>query len=148
MYKFRLYSRNTVGLSLPASISVLAAQVPDQPLAPITAVTGSGLSVSVSWIAPYDGDSPLTQFKVLIRHADEVSYSEELTDCDGSDPTILATRSCIISISLLRSAPFYLEWGVSVYAKVIATNIVGDSLASSAGNGAVILTVPDSPINL
>jgi hypothetical protein len=48
----------------------------------------------------------------------------------------------------VRAAPFNLVWGSSVYAKVIAGNVVGSSQASSIGNGAVILTVPDSPINL
>ena len=51
-------------------------------------------------------------------------------------------------ISAIRAEPFYLEWGVSVYAKIVATNIVGDSLTSAEGNGATILTVPDAPINI
>jgi hypothetical protein len=48
----------------------------------------------------------------------------------------------------LIAAPFSLDWGASVYAKVIATNIKGDSLESDAGNGAIIITSPDSPANL
>jgi len=43
--------------------------------------------------------------------------------------------------------PFALAWGSDVYAKIIATNIYGDSLMSEAGNGARILTVPDSPVS-
>jgi hypothetical protein len=35
-----------------------------------------------------------------------------------------------------------------VHAKIIAGNIVGDSDYSSVGNGATIMTVPDSPINV
>ncbi len=49
---------------------------------------------------------------------------------------------------MLRDAPFFLDWGTSVFAKVIATNIVSNSLTSPAGNGAIILTAPDAPINL
>lgn len=49
---------------------------------------------------------------------------------------------------MVRGDPFYLEWGSSVYVKVIATNIVGNSIESSEGNGAIIVTVPDSPINI
>jgi hypothetical protein len=51
-------------------------------------------------------------------------------------------------VTVLRNTPFSLAWGTSVYAKVIATNAYGSSVESSAGNGAVITTTPDSPISL
>ena len=51
-------------------------------------------------------------------------------------------------ISDLRVAPYHLTWGSSVFAKVMAINIKGNSLVSDEGNGAVILTVPDAPIEL
>jgi hypothetical protein len=35
-----------------------------------------------------------------------------------------------------------------VRVKVIATNVKGDSLESSIGEGAIIITAPDAPINL
>jgi len=41
-----------------------------------------------------------------------------------------------------------LRWGDSIYAKVIAYNKYGDSQSSDAGNGAIIITYPDPPINL
>jgi hypothetical protein len=41
-----------------------------------------------------------------------------------------------------------LPWGSSVFAIVTAVNIYGLSLESSAGNGAIILTVPDAPVML
>lgn len=47
-------------------------------------------------------------------------------------------------ISALRSAPFNLDWGDSIFAKVKATNVVGSSNDSTEGNGAVILTNPDA----
>jgi hypothetical protein len=50
-------------------------------------------------------------------------------------------------VTLLRAAPFSLDWGASVYMKVFATNSYGDSEISLAGNGAVITTTPDAPIN-
>lgn len=46
------------------------------------------------------------------------------------------------------SAPFNLNWGASIFAKVKATNIIGDSGTSIEGNGAVILTNPDAPVSL
>jgi hypothetical protein len=44
--------------------------------------------------------------------------------------------------------PFLLVKGSSIYAEVIGTNYYGDSVFSVSGNGAVILLVPDAPVNL
>lgn len=48
----------------------------------------------------------------------------------------------------MRSSPFNIPWGSYVYAKVIAVNIIGDSPISPISNGALILTVPDAPVDL
>ena len=51
-------------------------------------------------------------------------------------------------MAILQSAPYNLVWGASIYAKVIATNLVGSSNYSYDGNGAMILTNPDAPLLL
>jgi hypothetical protein len=56
--------------------------------------------------------------------------------------------SCQIPVAVLRASPFSLNWGTSVFAKVVATNAFGSSLASEAGNGGVIITTPDPPTGL
>ena len=76
---------------------------------------------------------------------DGVSFSEESTNCDMSTSTL---TTCTIPVTALRSSPFSLDWGSSVYAKVIAINLYGNSLESEAGNGAVITTTPDAPTDL
>jgi hypothetical protein len=43
---------------------------------------------------------------------------------------------------------YQLPWGSSIYAKVVSYNFYGYSQESSIGNGAVILTYPDAPINV
>jgi len=53
-----------------------------------------------------------------------------------------------VPITSLRSEPFNLAFGSSIYAKVLAFNIYGDSLMSAEGNGAIILTVPNPPVSL
>ena len=60
--------------------------------------------------------------------------------------SILTT--CTVPVTSLRASPYSLEWGSSVFAKVIAVNIYGNSIESTDGNGAVITTSPDAPINL
>jgi hypothetical protein len=70
-------------------------------------------------------------------------------DCNGISATVIANRVCNISLNTLKSAPYSLSKGDSIYAKVISTNVYGDSVDySEVGNGAVIENVPDSPINL
>ncbi len=39
-------------------------------------------------------------------------------------------------------------WGTSIYVKVSAINIKGESVVSLAGNGATIVRVPDAPVML
>lgn len=84
----------------------------------------------------------------MIRTNDDTTYAEELTYCNGSQQSVIDDKYCMIPVSVLRAAPFSLDWGDSVYAQVFATNIKGDSLTSEAGNGAIIVTNPDPPLNL
>lgn len=45
-------------------------------------------------------------------------------------------------------APFSHEWGASITAKIIATNVYGASSFSNEGNGATITTKADAPHSL
>jgi len=72
-------------------------------------------------------------------------FSIDLTYCDQSTSTV---TSCTIPVTAIRAAPFSHSWGASIYAKVFATNVYGNSLVSNEGNGAIITTTPDAPINL
>jgi hypothetical protein len=45
-------------------------------------------------------------------------------------------------------APYSLPWGSNIYSKVIVYNVYGESTISEYGNEAVILRLPDVPINL
>jgi hypothetical protein len=65
--------------------------------------------------------------------------------CDGSLLTLICT---IPSAYFTTSTNYNLLWGASVFARVAATNIRGTSLVSAAGNGAVIVKLPDSPVSL
>jgi hypothetical protein len=63
-YNFRVYARSSVGLSLPGEIAILCGQKPDAPEAPVTSI--DGMNLVVSWVAPYDGATPITSYKVKI----------------------------------------------------------------------------------
>jgi len=102
----------------------------------------------ITWDLPNIRGSPITAYKITIRQSDLVTYTESLATCDGTQTTIINSRSCSVPISTLRSAPYNLAWGSSIYAKVSASNIYGSSTESASENGAVILTVPDAPVNV
>lgn len=55
---------------------------------------------------------------------------------------------CVVPVTTLRSTPFNLEWGASIWAKMTATNIIGTTDESAPGNGAIMLTSPDKPLDL
>ena len=61
---------------------------------------------------------------------------------------MLLSTSCSVPTNVLIAAPFNILWGSSIYATVTATNLFGNSLVSTVGNGALILTIPDAPLNL
>jgi hypothetical protein len=138
-YQFKVKARNSYGFSLTYSsiVSILTAQPPAQPSAPVT--TWSPDDVVVTWTAPDDGGSPITGYTVSILQSD-ADYSVDLTNCDMSSSTAV---TCTIPVTALRTTPYSLEWGSSVFAKVIATNAYGNSVESTAGNGATITTTPD-----
>ena len=50
----------------------------------------------------------------------------------------------------LNGPPLNLGIGASVFAKVIAYNVIGNSIQSLAGNGAIVkfTVLPDAPLNL
>lgn len=53
-----------------------------------------------------------------------------------------------MQISTLRTTPYSIEWGLSIWATVTAVNIYGPGQESEPGNSAIILTIADAPINL
>jgi hypothetical protein len=76
---------------------------------------------------------------VEILQSDGTTYTA-YTSCIGT------ATSCEIAIFVLKAPPYNLLVGSNVSAKIIAKNTIGDSAASPAGNGAVIMaTVPSTP---
>ena len=147
-YSFKVAAKNGYGVGdYSEPVAVLAAQRPDTPVAPTTTIYGN-YDVKISWPEPFTGGSPITGYTILIRMYDEISFAEDPVNCDGTDPVIIAQQFCLVPISALKSLPYELEWDTGVYANVQAYNSYGYSGISPTGNGAIITTVPDAPINL
>ncbi len=148
-YKFKVLSRNSYAVgAYSTDIEVLAAQIPDTPIAPSTTISATNVTLSISWTAPNAQGSPILGYMIYIRTSDGVTFTSDQTNCNGANSVILANAQCSIPISTLRSSVYNLPWGSSVWAKVVAYNLYGNSVVSPAGNGAVILTLPDAPTTL
>jgi hypothetical protein len=111
-----------VGYSdVSTELSILTATVPGKPSTPSTSI--SGTNVVISWTVPDDGSAAIVGYVITILQEDGVTFTEDLTYCDGSDSTILSSQSCTVPIATLRANPYNLEWGSSVYVKVTGINV-------------------------
>ena len=139
--------------AVSTAITILTAIVPAAP--PTLTTTINGNNVHVEWQSPStnaqnDYGAPITAYNVQIQAIDGISYFTDLTACNGTSSVVVTNLYCDIPISTLLGAPFNLVYGSSVYARSAAINIIGSSLFSTAGNGAVIAMsyAPDAPVNL
>jgi hypothetical protein len=108
-------------------------------------------NIVITWSAPLsDNGAPVTAYQVLIRQSDLVTYSQEIVNCNGANDLIRAALSCSIPMTTLTASPFSLPSGASVFAQIIAINVMGASETSDANNGAIlqISTVPSAPVGL
>lgn len=119
--------------------------MPATPVAPTTTFLRE--TVKINWTEPDTLGSPIKEYNVYIKQQNG-TYNLELNNCDATDLTIVGQKYCIVQVSTLKNAPFSLEWGSSIFAKVVAINDYGRSIESPEGNGAVIITYADKPTNL
>jgi hypothetical protein len=129
-------------------LSLLAAYIPNPPTDVETILDVESELVYVFWFLDSDNGSPITEYKIFIKKSNEDTYFEESSDCIGNDQGVIDNRSCFVNLSTLIAEPYNLVGGDSVWIKVIATNVYGDSDYSEAGNGAYYKTEPYQPINL
>jgi hypothetical protein len=59
-------------------------------------------------------------------------------ECVGTDSTVISSRTCSISLTVLKASPYLLVKDDSVVAKIVSVNAYGESDQSSEGSGAVI----------
>lgn len=138
---------NSVGDSnLSNIVEIYKASVPSKPS--FLEVTLLGDLVEFNWEVPKDNGSALLTYKILILTSDGVTFAREETVCATYDSYSIGVGKCQIEKSLLRLTPFNLAYGSEIIAKVIATNIVGDSEASDVATGTLLVKQPSPPLNL
>lgn len=87
-YKFKVEARNNYGFSTATSeVVIYAATLPSKPNTPST--YRSGNNIVVSWEKPYEGGSPLLQYRIEVQTSDPSVYSVELDNCNGANVLII-----------------------------------------------------------
>jgi hypothetical protein len=67
---------------------------PETPAAPTTTVVTNS-DVTISWTAPAENGSPITEYNVAIRQSDGTTFTTESVNCNG------ASTICTVPISVL-----------------------------------------------
>ena len=101
--RVRVYNLHGWGPYSPVG-TIVAASLPDAPLAPTLTIVG--VDVRISWSPPADTGGagiPVTEYRVEIR-LNGGTYKEPLATCDGSSSLIIAAAACIVPMSTLTSA--------------------------------------------
>lgn len=125
-YKFRIRARNHHGWGNWSSVVIiLSTGIPDKPAPPTTAM--NNIFVRISWIDPDYNFEAIDNYDIRIGQSDGLTFTQELTYCNGSDATIKLRKYCEIPLSLLssNSYPFKLVAGTVITAKFAAHNANG-----------------------
>lgn len=118
--------------------STFANDKPDQP-PQVTTTVANDVYVRIDWDPPYDAESPILSYSILISDS-EGNYIAESSSCSGSDPSI---TYCDVPKVTLRAEPFNLAQGASVHAVVRAVNLIGEGSYSEPNSvGAIIEDLP------
>jgi hypothetical protein len=99
-------------------------------------------------VAPNNGGQNILGYTIYIQKGDGVNYVRDFTYCDASQTSIMIAASCSIPAGVFISSFYNLNWGSSIYVKVVAYNSYGNSPDSGVGNGAVLVTIPSAPVSL
>lgn len=141
-YSFTVCAENEVGKGPESdALTGVFANLPDAPAAPST--VNNGQMITFTWSeSANDNGAEITGYEVYINHHFDHEWTQS-SECDitsaGGD------YMCEVSIETLMKAPFSLEVGQTVLAKVVAINDIGMSEESEEGGEALIITVPDAP---
>lgn len=105
-YEFRIRVANVYGYSDWSPISTIqAATIPGT----ITSIGVQivGTFVQISWSQPTSNYASISMYDIEIKGKDN-SYYQELTDCNGANSLIIATKSCMIPMANFLLTPISL----------------------------------------
>lgn len=100
---------------------------------------------------PDDQSSDIEEYEILIKQKDGTFSVQDGQFCQGQDYAVVANRYCHIPMqSVLRQAPYSLEYNDLVVAKIKARNSIGWASSYSDENsvGAKIQVLPNQMANV
>ena len=105
-YAFRVRARNVFGWGPFSPVTYIrAARAPAAPVAPVTAIDAATGGLVITWQAPNDAGATITAYVINIADATTTSWSP-VASCDGSDPLIVAARTCTVPIRTLTAVSY------------------------------------------
>jgi hypothetical protein len=113
-----------------------------------TTVDSTPGGVKIAWTAPNSNSYPLDLYLIEIVDKTGSTWTEDLTDCDGSDPTIFANRYCIVPMTTLAAAPYNYVLGDLIGVRASAHNSLGYSAVSSTNTAGAQLRTAPTTMNL
>lgn len=127
--------------------AIKAAREPGLPDAPTTSIDPVTGGIAITWVAPDARGDDITAYKIEIANKDGTAWSTDAL-CDGTKASIVTSRTCIIPMPTLTSAPYSYVFDDVVYVKVSAQNAFGFGAVSpaSASTGARIRSVPQAMV--
>ena len=87
-------------------------------------ITENLLKAKIEWDAPYDNSDTITGYEIEILEADGVTWTIDLTDCDGLSTIPVAQEYCEVPMTTLVGTYGYSQ-GDLVIARVRARNSIG-----------------------
>lgn len=69
----------------------------------IPTVTVSTTNIKVSWTQPDDHGDTIDEYDIEFLTSDGVTFTTELTDCDGSDPAVVSALECMVDMLTLST---------------------------------------------
>lgn len=92
-YTFKIIPRNIFGSGPSSSLfSIVAADLPDQPVPPVLSQNGTVLKISFS--TPLSNGSPVSSFMIKFLNKTDNSYYEYKAYCNGSSSIVINTLQC------------------------------------------------------
>jgi hypothetical protein len=145
-YLFKVRAKNIHGWGPDSEWTLIAAaDAPDAPPAVVTTIDPATGGIKVYWGPDtHDGSDEIETYYIEILNGDDLTnWADELTDCDGSDPVIVAQTYCIVPMSTWTDT-FGYGFDEAVYARVSASNSYGFGPPSEQNTAqAAIRRVPD-----
>jgi fibronectin type 3 domain-containing protein len=136
-YVFRVSAKNAHGHGTASNtVTLTTATAPGAPGTPTVTLTDT--TIVISWTAGGDNNDAITAYRVKIENSSGTGV-EDTAECDGTDSTIVADRSCTFTMATLLSAPYSLSVGAPIIATVEAMNNYGYGAVSADSNGALLV---------